>query len=709
MAQEVLRTMLWHQLKATVLSLLLLATLATGAGYLSRSLATAQDKPRPAPAAKPSTIAAKPDHSLRPAHGRMIVVGRVLDPHGRPATGVPVDIIGASRTPPADTDVDRAAFVVLGQGAADGDGRFRIEASRASSTRFFHVYALAGAAGRGSAFGCVKLHPDAEQPVAEVHLQPEQVIRGKLVDVSGQPAAGVAVQLGSVYGEDPRVDGSPFDSPRPILVFDGAVARGGLRAWPKAVATDAQGRFTFTGVGRGLHVFLYVRDPRFAQQRFHFQAGDRDAAKEVSLALYPPTIIEGRVLAADTGQPIPDAGLTVSGGFGGLTGGMSTRFRADGQGRFKINPCAGDDFLVHVLPPEGQPYLPLETELKWPKGAVKKEIDLTLPRGVLIRGKATEQGTGRPVARASVQFFPMKPPRDLVYGIDTNVATGEDGSFQLTVPPGKGYLTVVGPTLDYIPQEIGGGQLYGGGQPGGHRIYAHAIIAYDVKAGEGPRELNPILKPGKTVRGRLVGPDGETVEDAVILSRQQIHPTNLSWQEYHFIHAHDGRFELAGFDPDKAVPVYFLDADHGWGARVELSGRQAGEELTIRLQPCGQARARFVGPDGKPVAKLKVWLYFQILMIPGSRRLGSLDRGEPMAADGAFLPNVDPKHHPIELATDPDGRVTLPALIPAAPYRISDWSTVNVQGKGYQIRKDFTVKPGETLDLGDILVEKPSN
>jgi hypothetical protein len=207
----------------------------------------------------------------------------------------------------------------------------------------------------------------------------------------------------------------------------------------------------------------------------------------------------------------------------------------------------------------------------------------------------------------------------------------------------------------------------------------------------------------------VVGPTGETVEDAVILSRQQIHPYNLSWEPYNFIHAHSGRFELTGFDPEKSTPVYFLDTDHGWGTRVEPSGKQAGEELTIRLQPCGQARARFVGPDGKPVAKLNVWIYLQILMTPGSSTIGLADRGESLAAEGAYLPNVDPKHHPNNLATDPDGLVTLPALIPGALYRLSDWSTVNVQGKGYHVRKDFTVKPGEALDLGDILVEKPES
>ena len=57
--------------------------------------------------------------------------------------------------------------------------------------------------------------------------------------------------------------------------------------------------------------------------------------------------------------------------------------------------------------------------------------------------------------------------------------------------------------------------------------------------------------------------------------------------------------------------------------------------------------------------------------------------------------------------TDADGRITLPALIPGALYRISDCSTMNDRDKGVQVRKDFTVKPGETLDLGDILIENP--
>ena len=57
--------------------------------------------------------------------------------------------------------------------------------------------------------------------------------------------------------------------------------------------------------------------------------------------------------------------------------------------------------------------------------------------------------------------------------------------------------------------------------------------------------------------------------------------------------------------------------------------------------------------------------------------------------------------------TDAEGRITLISLIPAHFYRIIDFSTVNDQDKGVQVRKEFTVKPGESLDLGEIRIDKP--
>jgi hypothetical protein len=333
----------------------------------------------------------------------------------------------------------------------------------------------------------------------------------------------------------------------------------------------------------------------------------------------------------------------------------------------------------------------------------------------MIRGTVTEQGTGRPVARVNVHYFPRTNSEGILNGLESSVASKDEGSFQVAVLPGKGFLLVLAPTLDYLLEEIGSRTLYEKGQPGGMRHYAHDIIAYDVNTHDSP-EIRAVLRPGKTVRGRVIGPGGQTVEDAAIITRLVVDPHNLIWGGTAGLHAHDirardGRFELHGLDPEKSEPVYFLNADHLWGTVVELSGKQAGEDVTVKLLPCGQAKARFVNPDGKPIAKLSSFPFFELLATPG-RHDRSRDQATQaqLAADAAFMANVDRKHYssgPRGPVTDTEGRITLPALIPGALYRIVDVSTGNDPDKGVQVRKDFTVKPGEILDLGDILIEKP--
>ncbi len=56
--------------------------------------------------------------------------------------------------------------------------------------------------------------------------------------------------------------------------------------------------------------------------------------------------------------------------------------------------------------------------------------------------------------------------------------------------------------------------------------------------------------------------------------------------------------------------------------------------------------------------------------------------------------------------SDADGRIALPALIPGATYRTID-RTSGRSALDPQVRKEFIIKPGETLDPGDILIQKP--
>ena len=685
LAQEVLRSMLTNKVRLIALSLLLTAG-ASAVCYLTPARAGNQE-PKGAPLDGKSLASAQPNTRIPPA-GRMLVVGRVLDPNGKEIAGVPIEIIGRPREPFLPTAVDGEHHRLLGSGVSTAGGRFSLEASRTSFTRFFKVYALAAAPGFG--LGWAELNANAGEPTVEIRLQPEQIIRGKLFDVNGQPAARVELQIWSVGRQTS------------IGTFDGvnlanAQRSDGIRDWPAPVTTDDQGRFTLAGIGRGVTVGVNVRDDRFASQGFRIKTDDMGVPNEFTQTLQPATVIEGRVLAADTGQPIANAVIALSSG---------VRVRADKDGHYTGNVPPAMGYQVEAFPPEGEAYLAISQEFACPKGTVKLTKDINLPCGVLIHGKVIEQGSGRPVAGASVQFMAPRPKPGLVQGYRAVVVTRDDGSYQIVVPPGNGHLFVYGPTSDYVLALIGERMLYEG-KPGGERYYAHDVIPYEVKAGESPNQIKSELRPGKIVKGRLVGPGGQTVDKAEIVALLHFNYFHLNWRGDLTIHARDGIFELHGLDPGKLSRVSFLDADHEWGATVELSGKQSGEDMTIQLEPCGQATARFLTPDGKPIARMAP--HFEILGSTGpSSQTRNAEAQQQLAADAAAIVNLDRRHYWNGRLTDADGRITLPCLIPGATYRISDWSTVNDENKGVQVRKDFSVKPGETLDLGDIVIEKPA-
>ncbi|MGP0069119.1 MAG: sigma-70 family RNA polymerase sigma factor [Isosphaeraceae bacterium] len=274
LTRKVLRSMLLHKLEITMLTLMCLGAVVTGVGYLTHALAI-DDQPGKAFDGPQPRLATKPDLATDP--GRMIATGRVLDPAGKPVRGALVEVIGRPRKPWVGTDESMNRHALLGRGSTGHDGRFRFDASRTSSVGFFEVHALSVAPGFG--IGWASLNPDADQPTVEVRLQAEQVIQGRLVDISGQQAAAVEIRVAYVRH---RYTSGPIDG---LLFWDGPPE--GLRTWPGPVKSDDQGRFTLAGIGRGCEVHLGVHDPRFASLSLHLPADDREGPREVTLALQP--------------------------------------------------------------------------------------------------------------------------------------------------------------------------------------------------------------------------------------------------------------------------------------------------------------------------------------------------------------------------------------------------------------------------------------
>jgi RNA polymerase sigma factor (sigma-70 family) len=694
LAHDLLQSMLLNKLKLTGLTLLFLGAIASGAGYVIHPF-NALASPR-ASEPRPSELAQETNKS---AAGRMFVTGRVLDPHGEPIPAAAVMVHVRHKLSGSGDRYAQLHPLPIGHEASDGSGQFRIEAPRTSSSRHDMFCAVALAPGYGT--GWVELDPDADQPVAEINLRPEQVIHGRLFDVQGRPAPNVTVSVCSI---------GPLDAARNRSAtphaFDGIIYQwtqiSDFPAWPKPVITDAEGRFTVRGVGRDLRVNFTINDPRFALQRIQIQTDSTADSKPVTVALAPAQIITGRVSYADTGRPVPHAQLDVSATHKGRTTPLT--YETDGEGRFRLNPSLADEYRVAASPPAGKPYLTAGQSFEWPKGAVEHSIDLALPPGVMIRGKVTEEGSGQPVADARV-WFERRRSTNGSSGIERSSSI-TDGSFQLAVPAAPGYLVIEGPSDDYVLREIGQRLLFEG-LPGGERLYSHAFVPCDPRPGSGGLEINVVLRRGLSVHGQALGLDGHPTPDTRMFSPIMLQPypspLRLWLAAFRLVSLPEGRFQIHGLDPDIETPVYFIDPERKLGATAHLPGKPVrGGPITVRLEPCGSAKARLIGTNGKPIATAVSSLLRMVMVVtPGSFR--GDDVGSRLRADEAPPRIVDPINYEHPPASDADGRISFPALIPGVTYRLYDYS-----GPSRPFRKEFTAKPGETLDLGDILIEKPA-
>ena len=605
---------------------------------------------------------------------------------------------------------ERTAFrfgpLVVGQVRCDGSGRFQFNTPRDGSGPY-QRFALAALA-PGYGFGWVPFDPEAAELSADVSLEPEEVIHGHLFDLQGRPARGVAIELHGIY----RSENVPLENiafPTPLEQVPDA--------WPAPVRSDAAGRFVLHGLGLGMRARLVVDDPRFALQRIIVETGGpagpspftggalkaagTSVAHPLTIALRPARVLTGRVTDAVTHDAISGVEIRPD-----LFSNVAARTDEDGQ--FRVRVPIGNQVGVSFTAPAGQPYLRAVQHLNWPKGAVEQSLDVALTSGAIIRGKVTVAGSGEGVDAAMVRFLPPRRSqlRDLS-SISAPILTAADGSFELVANPGPGYLMAEAPTDDYVVREIDSRLVYEEDQVFGRRMKAHAYVAYDGKVASANRAVDIVLKRGVTVTGMALGVDGHRVQDARILSR--------SITSYRFARpwsgdlrdtVHDGHFALHWIDPDAEVSVYYLDPKGKRGASINVTGKMAqGGPLTVRLEHCGAAKARLVDPAGKPLSQYRFDRNFTMLMAADPPRGATQPDAPRMIADEHSLSDIDPTYQ-TPLQSDDQGRIMLPVLIPGATYRFTD-RTMLPDPAGPRIRKEFTAKPGETLDLGDILIEKP--
>jgi RNA polymerase sigma factor (sigma-70 family) len=638
---------------------------------------------------------------------QMTITGRVLTPEGKTAAKARVAMVAVSTRPlkPREEWVDREE--VLGVAKTDRKGRFRLPVRRTTSGVFSSLAMIAAARGYGLAWQ--NLRPDTTQRDWVLRLRPEQVVRGRLIDLQGHPAARVKLYLAYVGSPEAKEN-------RDVGVLK---PHQGLSSWPGPVTTDARGRFVVHGLGRNLLFGLRVRDERFAFQDLHHLATrDEKSAKEITLTLEPPRLIEGRIIYADTGKPAANAGVSIRcfkrRGIGCPAFDYGeVKYWTDAQGSYRGNCYPGTHFSVSAYAGDSSDtttYLGVASEFGWPKGGVvRQQLNLALPRGVLVRGKITETPSGKPVGGVKVSFWPQLTENKFIRG-DAAVGgaeSGKDGSFQLAVLPGPATLLFLSAQRKHIQQlvyrnpftgKITAASTIPEGNPNKSNEgiwYIDAMHRLNLRPGVKAAQVKVVLRRGHTVDGRLVGPDGKPVDKVQMLCHA---PNARSLTEPAPIECRKGHFTLTGCDPDKTYPVIFLDAKHEWGAVALISGKRVeGKPPIIRLASCGSAEVRVLDSQSRPIQNYRPNPYgFAVLLAHPYSTDSKGGRQKVPAAAEMRLVSFDRRHYPYPdgLKSDAQGRITFPALIPGATYQL--WE------RGSKAR--FKGASGKVVKLADIKV-----
>ena len=91
-----------------------------------------------------------------------------------------------------------------------------------------------------------------------------------------------------------------------------------------------------------------------------------------------------------------------------------------------------------------------------------------------------------------------------------------------------------------------------------------------------------------------------------------------------------------------------------------------------------------------------------MVVTPGAPTRVAVQNGQ-LFADEDILTRIDPTNHAEGPVSDAEGRISFPALIPGATYSVR----YGPRRGPPSVRMDFTVQPGEMVDLGDIPIERP--
>ncbi|HVA47446.1 MAG TPA: M56 family metallopeptidase, partial [Pirellulales bacterium] len=557
-------------------------------------------------------------------------------------------------------------------------------------------------------------------------------VRGRLIDIDGQPVAGAKVRIRWFNGE------------RDIGGYGDAEARGVENAvWRQRVAnlmnviepvqlrdvlpsavTDATGRFELRDIGAKRFVQLLVRGDGIEATEIvarnepgekivldRFEGGGTLAvySNEFDFVVGPSKPVEGRVLDLDTGEPIADAVVRAFQVQGQLV--TTSRERehlaatTDAAGRYRITglPVGSGNSLV-AFATGNAAYIPVGHATDTSAQGAVIERDFRLKRGVWAEGRVFDAETRKPfTGEISYHFFQNRELEEAIPGLteaflDGRYWTNANGEFRVPVLPSRGILAFrydgfdKHHDIDRYPRGFGANEIAGGKDLGGGKVFPtlqqqlistnyERVAEVSTTAGQESVRVDMPLFVSRPVAVRVVDPKGNPVVGFLA------HGANERWG---WQNQEGPQFEIQDLLPGERRKVFVF---HRWrnlagGGFVQYGGK---ETVEIKLVSGGSVQGRLVDADGEPIDDATISAAF--------------------AHDNSavWAPHPSLARSPTGIPVDKQGRFRLDGLIPGWTYYSNASAPRPYQGQTIDMFigipfKDVQVNAGEVKDLGDLVV-----
>lgn len=646
LAGEMLRQMTTAKLKFISLALLALTVFGAGATAViyeanARPAAQSPHAPETSTGANSAPIRGKDQSALLRLSGS----GKVVDLQGKPIANAAVYFLemAALRTGTQPTTPDYTG--ILAQTKSDKNGAFafrdvRVEPMHVGpSNHYQHPWTvLAIAKGYGVAWHTFKA--DSEQNLV-LRMTAEARIRGRLLDASSKPAAGVRVQ---VNGIDDWLNPDPN---RRMISGDELHLPYTLSRLPLSAVTNSDGWFVMDRIPKGLRVGLLTHDSRFARKWLNCATVDEAVVERMNsgpnvredskllkdgftTTLEPTGTIRGQVVFGDTGKPAVGAKVS-TGIFDAI---------ADREGRFTLKGFDTKKREVYVRPPDGSDYLTATVDATISAETRVRDLRISLERGSVVAGQLREKETGRPirVPYVSVYFVAAQKPGTTSY--TGRGSTRADGSFRIAVRPGVGWVRTSESLPGYLPRDL----LREDSEE-------NPPERFEVKTGETVTGKDVYFQCGLTVSGKILDPKGKPIAGAVFHGATPQPPSSA-----------DGAYTLRGLSLDQESHFLVVHAQRALGTKLVIEPPKDQPRLNrdVTMQPGHSVQSRVLDEQNQPVANANVSLAAHILL---SRR------------GNGFRVQMVPVFGPV--STDAEGKFALPPLV------INGGYTIRVSAPGY--------------------------